>query len=225
MSDDHMERFAALVLPEEFVRLLKNPAPAGESPVPRLLQGSPGLRLVLERAFGEFHGPRLGLEKVFNSLGWAHFRDRLASVYLFKAQNDVFPDKTDMDLLDAIHALETRFADKVVTGCSRLFLLGFYLRLLGTVREGAVPEVPDGVQRALALTQVRSDRPDWLVLLCWHFDAFLGTETFLGTLRAGFSYRDIFQRLTEEQRRLMLDNMLAYGASIREADPFTFERI
>ncbi len=224
-----MVRLQALVLPEELIHLLKTPLGSLESPVGRLLQGSPGLRLVLERAFSEFHGPKVGLEKVFNTLGWAHFRDRVTSVYLFKAMNGVFPDKTDMDLLEDIHRLEARFADKVVTGCSRLFLLGLYLRLLairgGEGADSSFLAVPEGVQRALALTQGRSDRPDWLILLCWHFDAFLGTESFISALRAGRPYAELFATLTTAQQEYFLANLLAYGASIRESDPFLYERI
>jgi hypothetical protein len=186
--------------------------------------------MVMERAFHEFDEHRMGLEKISTALGWAHFRDRMASVYLFKALHGSFPDKTDMELVEDIRSFETRFVDKSLTGSSRLFLLGLYLRFYNTylsMREdgGSEVKVPASVDRVLALKQVRTDRPDWLVLLCWHFDAFLGTDELVRLVQANTRWESLYERLTDAQRFTLVSNLLSYGASIQEEDPFLYERI
>ena len=217
-------------MPAEFITLLKNPTAANGGAVPQMLRGAPGLAMVMERAFHEFDEHRMGLEKISTALGWAHFRDRMASVYLFKALHGSFPDKTDMELVEDIRSFETRFVDKSLTGSSRLFLLGLYLRFYNTylsMREdgGSEVKVPASVDRVLALKQVRTDRPDWLVLLCWHFDAFLGTDELVRLVQANTRWESLYERLTDAQRFTLVSNLLSYGASIQEEDPFLYERI
>lgn len=225
-----MVNLPALVMPAEFVALLKNPSAANGGAVPQMLRGAPGLNLVMERAFKEFDEHRMGLEKVSTALGWAHFRDRMASVYLFKALHGSFPDKTDMDLVEGIRLFETRFVDKSLTGSSRLFLLGLYLSFFNTylsMRDdgGAEVKVPASVDRVLAMKQVRTDRPDWLVLICWHYDTFFGTDELLRLIQANTRWESLYERLTDAQRFTLVSNLLSYGASIQEEDPFLYERI
>ena len=225
-----MLNLPALVMPAEFVTLLKNPTAATSGAVPQMLRGAPGLTMVMERAFKEFDEHQMGLEKVSTLLGWAHFRDRMASVYLFKALHGSFPDKTDMDLVEGIRVFETRFVDKSLTGSSRLFLLGLYLSFFNTylsMRDDASPEVkiPATVDRVLALKQVRTDKPDWLVLLCWHYVTFFGSDELVRLIEANTRWESLYERLTDAQRFTLVSNLLSYGASIQEEDPFLYERI
>ncbi len=225
-----MLNLPALVLPTEFVGLLKNPTAAGGGAVPQMLRGAPGLTMVMERAFKEFDEHHMGLEKVSTVLGWAHFRDRMASVYLFKALHGSFPDKTDMELVEDIRIFENRFSDKSLAGNSRLFLLGLYLRFLNTylsMREegGLEIKVPQGVDRVMTIKQVRTDKPDWLVLLVWHLDLFLGTDELVRLIQINTRWESFYELLTDAQRFQLVSNLLSYGASIQEEDPFLFERI
>jgi hypothetical protein len=229
-----MIQLPAIILPAEFVQLLKDPVAATtgfEAPVPVFLRRNRGLSLILTRALAEFDEHNVGLERVFATLGWAHFRDRMASVYLFKAMNGAFPHKTDMDLVADVLKFETRFREQAVAGASRLFMLGLYLKLFNiylSQRSNAPTEkveVPAGVDRALALTQGRSDRLDWLVILCWHFDSFLGTEAFLSALKNGSTYATLYGYLALSQQQQLVTNLLSYGSSIQESDPFLYERI
>lgn len=229
-----MIHLPAIVLPHDLIVLLKDPnagATGHDSPFSKLLRKSPGMALVLERAFREFNEHKVGLEKIFVTLGWAHFRDRMASVYLFKALHGSFPDKTDMDLVEEVKSFETRFQERGISGQSRLFLLGAYLKFyniyLSQREDGASSGVaiPPIVDRILSHTQVRSDRPDWLLLILWHFDSFLTSATLLDLLKRGGTYQSLFAKLSKGQQQMMVTNLLAYGASIQESDPFLFERI
>ncbi|MFP5492945.1 MAG: hypothetical protein ACLGG0_15695, partial [Bacteriovoracia bacterium] len=123
-----MIHLPALVLPGEYIALLKVPTAASGTglPVVDMLRKTPALYMVMERAFQEFNEHKIGLEKIATTLGWSNFRDRMASVYIFKALHGTFPDKTEMELVQQAIDLEARFTDKSVTGTSRIFMLGMY---------------------------------------------------------------------------------------------------
>lgn len=229
-----MIQLPAIILPAEFIQLLKDPVAATtgyDAPVSVLLRQNRSLNLILSRAMAEFDENHLGLEKVYGTLGWAHFRDRMASVYLYKAIHGTFPHKTDMGIVEDVSKFEARFRDAALAGTSRLFLLGMYLKFFNiylSQRDDAPTAaitVPAGVDRAIALTQGRSERPDWLVILCWHFDSFLGTEAFLAALKNGTPYATLYGYLAPAQQLQLVTNLLSYGSSIQESDPFLYERI
>ena len=229
-----MIHLPAIVLPTELVTLLKEPQAAStglDSPFSRMARKSPGAVLIMERAFAEFNEHKVGIEKIFVTLGWANFRDRMSSMYLFKALNGSFPDKTDMDLVDEVKRFEQRFQDKGITGQSRLFLLGIYLKFyniyLSQREDGASGgvSVPINIDRILSVSQIRSDRPDWLIIICWHFEAYFQVAPLLDMLKNGATYQTLFSQLSKGQQQQMVSNLLSYGASIQESDPFLFERI
>lgn len=227
-----MIHLPALVLPGEYIGLLKVPTAAGGTalPVVDMLRKSPALYMVMEKAFQEFNEHKIGLEKIATTLGWSNFRDRMASVYIFKALHGTFPDKTEMELVQQAIDLEARFTDKAVTGTSRIFMLGLYFRFLNiyiSMREDGTPEVsiPPTIDKILALRNIKTDRPDWLLLLCWHLESFLGMAQVSSFIESGLSWSQIYQKLNQNQQFHLVSNLLSYGASIQEDDPFLYERI
>ncbi len=229
LSEASMLHLPAIVLPSEFVALLKSNNAGHASALRTNLVNSPGLGMVLERAFSEFDEHHIGLEKVMDLLGWAHFRDRMASVYVFKTLHGSFPAKTDMQLVEDIVQLESRFSERAPSGDSRLFLLGLYLKLVNLSRLSDAPEqsitIPASVEKVLLLSQVRTERLDWLLLLCWHLGEFLGTQELIQAINAHTPWPALYARLSDEQRFQLVSNLLSYGASIQEEDPFLYERI
>jgi hypothetical protein len=226
-----MVHLPALVLPKEFLALLKEPNSAQKSSqIISVLRSNPALSMVLEKAFAEFDEHQIGLEKISTTLGWDHFRDRMCSVYIFKILHSVFPDKTDMDLVEEIKIFEKRFSDKTLAGNSRLFILGFYLKTLNLFEsyqgtDVSLTQVSTGVDKIFNLSKARTDKPDWLVLIIWHLVEFLGEYAIGQLVQKGTGWKDIFQTLKEEQKFQLVSNLLSYGASIHEDDPFLYERI
>jgi hypothetical protein len=227
-----MIHLPALVLPAEYVGLLKVPTASGGVGLPAvdMLKKSPALYMVMERAFYEFNEHNIGLEKIASTLGWSNFRDRMASVYVFKALHGTFPDKTDMELVQQAIELEARFNEKSITGTSRIFMLGIYLRFLNiyiSMRDDGSPEVsiPASVDKIIALRNIKTDRPDWLILLCWHLESFLGASQLATYIESGLSWAQLYQKLSQSQQFHLVSNLLSYGASIQEEDPFLYERI
>src|SRR6478736_2306316 len=96
-----------VILPAEFINLLKTNLPVSTSSAPIFDQIRPNgaLYIVLEKAFKEFDDGR-GLEKTMVALGWSNFRERMASLYVYKAIHGEFPMMTSMELVEDIKYLE-----------------------------------------------------------------------------------------------------------------------
>lgn len=219
-------------LPQEFVTLLKSSltASSGPEPILEVIRPNRALYSILENSFDEFHDGR-GLEKLMLALGWFNFRDRMASVYIYKKIYGNYPAQTNMELVEEIKELESRFSSHGVHSYSRLFLLGFYFKMAQVqLREKADNpflelNVPQEIGPLLKLSQGRTEKTDWLVLILMHMHIDIGPKLIANSLAQGKKFEDLYGFMTIEARRTMHDNLLAYGASIREQDIFLYDRI
>lgn len=224
--------FPYVNMPDVFVSLLKAEISVNSSPDPVFASIRPqrALYSILERAFKEFDDGR-GIEKVLMALGWPNFRDRMASIYLYKTVYGDYPSKTNMDLVEEIKFFEERFRSHSVATSSRLFLLGFYLKLanqeLQRREENQFLEIkiPEEVESVLRLSQGRSPRLDWLILIVYHLQAALGQKMLTSSLAAGKKFDEIYELMSTESQQQMLENLLAYGASIQESDVFLYDKV
>jgi hypothetical protein len=229
-----MQRFQLpfTILPAEFISLLKGHASQATNPEElfKVMRQNRALELILEKSFAEFNDGR-GIEKVITALGWPNFRERLASVYIYKAVHGSYPGKTDMELVEDIKQLELRFQDHAVHSLPRIFLLGFYLKLANVERQGQSPVpfhelgLPEGIEEILALSEARSEKIDWLLLIIWHLVNAFGTKALTDALKRGKKFDDIYEEMETPDRELMNQNLLAYGASIQEDDIFLYEKV
>jgi hypothetical protein len=221
-----------IIMPKELVTLLRTSLAVTSSPGPVFehLRGNRGLMMLLERAFQEFDDGR-GVEKVMIALGWSHFRDRFASLYIFKSIYGHFPQKTDMSLVEDIKNIETLYSDFSIQSYSRLFLLGLYLSLANIEvrhKEGQlnVPlQLPIEVLDVMRLSQVRSERIDWLILMVWHFISYLGKQQLIARLSSGASFSELYKEISPEEQLHFTQNLLTYGASVQEDEVFFYERV
>lgn len=221
-----------VILPSEFVTLLKSNLSVTTSPAPifDVIRPNQAIYLTLEKAFKEFDDGR-GLEKTMIALGWSNFRDRMASIYIYKAIHGQFPKSTSMDLVEDIKQLETRFTNHGVTSFSRIFLLGFYLRLANLQiqkRENnkfIEIKIPEELSAFLRLSQGRSEKIDWLILIIFHLLYGLGDKLLMNGLMQGKKFDELYELMSPENKKNMLENLLAYGASIQEQDIFLYDKI
>jgi hypothetical protein len=224
--------FPHVILPSEFVQLLKANITASTPVIEILdvLRKNRALFRVLEQAFKNLDDGR-GFEKTCTALGWANFRDRLASVYIFRSLHGQFPISTSMELVEEIKQLEGRFFGHGVQGPSRAFLLGFYLRL-ATIhiqkRENnkfLEITIPEDLLPLLRLSQGRSEKIDWLILILLHLYNSLGAEMTTMALKAGRTFDEMYPLMTPQARKSMMDNFLVYAASTRESDIFIYDKV
>jgi hypothetical protein len=219
-------------LPAEFVTLLKSNISVSNSaaPVFDILKTNKSIYLLLQGALKEFDDGR-GVEKILLALGWENFRERLASMYIFREIHGQYPAKTSMELVEDIKMLETLYSSHGVHTYSRLFLLGFYLRIadiqVKKKNESDLTDfrVPFEMGPFLRLSQGRTERTDWLILTLWHLMLGLGEKNLLGALSAGKKFEEIYNMLSLRDRHKMNENFLAYGASINEDDIFLYGKV
>ncbi|WPU64045.1 hypothetical protein [Peredibacter starrii] len=219
-------------LPSEFITLLKSNLSVTTSPAPifDVIRPNKALYMVLEKAFQEFDDGR-GLEKTMMALGWANFRDRAASLYISKFIYGEFPQNTSMELVEDVMNLEQKYLDHGVHSFSRLFLLGFYLKLANIQvqrrehNQYLEVKVPDEVGAILKLSQGRSEKIDWLILIIMHLLNALGDKMLTNALLSGKKFEELYELMSPDARQQMMNNLLAYGASIKEQDIFLYEKI
>jgi hypothetical protein len=221
-----------IILPTEFLELLKSnlSVTTSSSPVFDIVRKNHSLYLTLQKAFKEFDDGR-GLEKTMLALGWSNFRDRMASIYIYKSIHGHFPKSTSMDLVEEIKDLEGRFINQSVNSFSRIFLLGFYLRLANIQIQRRDSDkfseikISETIGTLLRLSQGRSEKIDWLILIMMHLLNGLGETLLMNSLMQGKKFDELYELISPEDRRIMLENLLAYGASIQEQDLFLYDKI
>jgi hypothetical protein len=70
-----------------------------------------------------------------------------------------------------------------------------------------------------------SEKVDHLILLLWHLYSFLGVDNLLERIKNHENYMSIYDSLSNEQKKIMIDYFLAYGCSINEQEIFLNERV
>jgi hypothetical protein len=219
-------------MPKEFVSLLKSNLPdnTNSTPIVSALKPNKTICHVLTIALKEFDDGR-GIEKLVTALGWAHFRDRLASIFVYKTIHGHFPTTTNMELVEDIKNLESKFGDYVLHGTSRLFLLGFYVKLanlqLRNSEASSIMEIsiPADLLNVLRISPIRSEKIDWLILIVLHLVNALGEKVLISLLIQGKKMDEIYELLPVEARTEMHNNLLSYSASINEPDFFLYEKV
>jgi len=219
-------------LPHEFLILLKanfSTAPTPTSII-EVIKDNRAIYKIFEMSLAEFSDGQ-NLEKAINVLGWSNFKERIASIFLHKEIYGDYSFKTHMHLIEEIKVFETRFRDHSVTSFSRLFLLGFYLKLanmeLLLLEDTAHIDLQFGsdIDTIINLSQGRSEKIDWLLLIVFHLNFFLGHEQLSHRLKQGLSFEQIYHLVSPNDQLIMSQNLLAYGASIKETDFFLFEKV
>lgn len=171
--------------------------------------------------------PELRVEAIIKSLGWHGFRDHLAALYIERAKHGHYPLKLDAaPVLEIIH-FEEKLKDFTVQGHSRAFLLAFYLKLMLLSASQRTPNtklhdllVREEVLAHLKYAPGRTIKIDFVLLLLQHFDHFFGRDTLAEYLMAQKSYEELYRKLSVEQKKILVQNLLSYGSSIGETEIF-----
>ena len=53
----------------------------------------------------------------------------------------------------------------------------------------------------------------------------LGDKLLMNALMQGKKFEELYELMSPENKRIMLENLLAYGASIQEHDVFLYDKI
>jgi hypothetical protein len=185
-----------------------------------------GAEAILKTCFKEVD-PNTRFDKIFQTLGWLGFRDRLAASFLHYQLKGFFSEEVDLQLIQDLLGFESRLESCSVEGFSRGFLLAFYFKMsyVQFLRDHPDREFKDFFLRpeifqALKLIKTKNIKVDWLLLMLNQFMIFLGSEKVLQYLKEGKRYQDLYDLLNEDQINTMTRSFLSYGASINEEDIF-----
>jgi hypothetical protein len=136
-----------------------------------------------------------------------------------------------MELVDDIKKTESTYMDHGVYGHCRLFLLGFYVRLANIQNHARLDnefteiKISEQLHTLLNLSEGRTKKIDWLVLILMHLTQSLGEEKLMILIKSGQKFNEIYELMSIDERENMLTNCLAYGASINEPDFFLYEKV
>lgn len=159
--------------------------------------------------------------KILTVNGFVGIRNRLASAYIEHAATGSFPEVVNQTVIQDALYLEHNWRHFTPQGHSRAFMLGFYLKLASIESKISSQLFQDRHLEYMKISKGKSVRIDWLMLLTLHFDFFLGHERYLNAVQSQLSFDAIISLLTEDERTLMLSNLLAYASSIQDLDFFT----
>jgi hypothetical protein len=196
------------------------------------VNSKPFLKLHVDRLFSQYIKAN-SIESMLNALGWRGFRDRLASSYLYHFFHGFFPQEDELDNITEVIQFEDDLKGIFPEGNSRIFFLGFFLKMceIQSMKDNSdnfisFLKLSRELKQVLLLGDQKIVKPDWMILSLIHFESFLGRENILEIIKedkGDFSL--LRKRLSSEQKELMIQNFLRYGASINEQEMFIYEKV
>ncbi len=179
----------------------------------------PHLSALIKKIFKDIDAEGF-IGKILLINGFTGIRNRLASAFIEHASTGIFPEQVNQNLIKEALQLEHNWRHFTPQGFSRGFLLGFYLKMASVSNRISANLIQDRHLEYMKLSQGKSQRIDWLMLSVLHFDYFLGPERYMSCIKAQMNFDAIYATLSEEEKRVMCLNMLAYGSSIGDMSFF-----
>jgi hypothetical protein len=224
-------KFPTHVLPEYYTQLLRvNMQSTGSvfSNLSMYIHENRSLYAIVEKVTKSPNGKSEEISEKIKNHGWFGIRNKVCSAYLYYLKNGNYPNAPAIEMIDSILRIEERLRPFAVRGFSRSFLLGFYLESVALSIDGGELLASFLDKKFLALLDISNSRThkiDWVMILLYHFKDFLGYDKLLDLLNNGSEYEQIYTQLSQDQQALLMKNLLAYGCSISESESFFTERV
>ncbi len=158
--------------------------------------------------------------KILSVNGFIGIRNRLASAFIEHRAIGSFPESVNQTLIQEALTLEHNWRHFTPQGYSRVFMLGFYLKLASMENKTSSLLFQDRHLEYMKISHGKSVRLDWLMLLILHFDFFLGFERYYNALQSKLSFEALYSMLSDDEKTLFSTNLLAYAASINDLEFF-----
>ncbi len=160
------------------------------------------------------------LGKILSVNGYMGIRNRLASAFIEHAMSGHFPDQVNQNHIQDALLLEHNWRHFTPSGHSRVFMLGFYLKLASLKSRTSINIIQDRHLEYMKISKGKSSRLDWLMLTILHFDFFLGPDSYKNILKSQMPFHAIFSQLTDDEKSLMMNNLLGYASSVGDLEFF-----
>jgi hypothetical protein len=225
-----MINFPYVSLPEYYTRLLssniQNTTQVNNN-LEQYINENKDLNALVKRIFRDID-PDGFLGKILSIAGWNGIRNRLAAIFLEHAMTGKFPETANLSLVTDIVNVENKLRHFTPIGGNRAFMLAFYakmslikIRTSSDSSEHTALIIKDEHIEFMKLSKAKSVRIDWLILQLVQFEHFLGLERMNDLLKAETRYASLFSLLSFEEQQQMINNFLAYGASVNDTQFFT----
>ena len=225
-----MHNMPSINLPDYFTAILKSNMQVSGQNFGRLytyIHSTPPLLAIVKKVFKDF-GFNTEISKIVKSLGWIGFRNRMANAFLHFEKDGFFSEELDSGLVADLVNLEEDFKPFEVSGYSRGFLLGFYIKMseINSIKNKRDYNYFDlSYIPLLTFSNSRISNVDWVYIMILHFSQFLGEETLKEVLKKGLGFNHIYSHLKDDQKELFAGNLLSYGHAIGEPDIFYPSRV
>ncbi len=180
----------------------------------------PHLAILIKKLFRDIDQEGF-LGKILSISGFLGVRNRLTSAFLEKKITGHYSDFANQKLISDILQFEHQWRHFSPLGYSRIFLLGFYLKLISLEKKIGLNIFQERHIDYMQYSKGKSIRIDWLMLTIVHFDLFLGADRYLQCLKSKMTFEEIFSLLSSEHKELLLKNYLNYASSIGDKEFFT----
>ena len=155
-------------------------------------------------------------------MGWDAFRNRMAAYFIQFNNVGFFETKVEDNLCAEVLHFEQMLKSFSVSGYSRGFLLGFYLKLWSlqlakqreSTRMSELLDVSGSILEVLQKSRSKVVEVDWVVVIISQLLKYLNKDIITAVFTADTDYLEIYQILDEKQKEDVIVNLLNYGASI-----------
>ena len=223
-----MNEFASIKLPDYICSLLRSDMSGNEQKsrkreLSRIIFETPSLQSLFDEFFYDID-PERRFDFIFKSMGWEGIRDRLLNLCLHFQEFGCF-DIDAVDYVSEFERIEYKLKPFGVEGFSRLNLLFFYVQSSLILKKGG-EEFLQFIHGPKLLGYFRSFKSkiieiDYIILILFQFDHFLGESEVLKGLDLKESYRYLYGQLDLNEKKILINNCLAYSYSID--DDFFFD--
>lgn len=197
-----------------------------------IIQADPFLNILVNNCFQDFL-QKGGLVGMLSSLGCKGFRDRVAQAYLSYVRIGGFPAKIILDDVNEVLDFERRFESIFVQDSSRVFLLGFYIKMCNQslIRlygegESETLNIPDDFETIFTINNIKSESPDWLIFVVWTFTQIFGVDKSRELLvRNHGRYHRIIPEFQKNEHDQFIEALLKYGHAINDKSFFLYEKV
>jgi hypothetical protein len=225
-----------VAIPEDFSSFLKTdmrPNTKGWDQFIMRLQANPSLEALIHNLFYQEKETKTKtlqentIDAILRVNNWGTIRDKVAATFIHKKKEKHFTSNPDGELIKEIKDCERIISDYCLSGPNRSFMLAFYL-LMGKMDGNFKKNDPfvilqNKIIPCLKLMRAKIIKIDWAILILWHFHELLGEEILREKLQVGEDYSHFYGALSEQQKTLMMSNLLSYAASINDRETLTSE--
>ena len=227
-----MIEFPSIQIPEVISKLcslsIKNNR-QGHSEIFDLIENDDFLKVLTSKIFGKY-GHDQGILGVITTLGLHGVRNRIVEAYIYYVKYKHFPNEIELDEVYDILDFEQRYDFLFSEFNSRIFLLGFFLKMCdlqyNLELDSSFLSIPFEVDEILVVGKSKNNYADWLILFVWGFFKIFDKQKALHILtESKGDLSVILSKISQADYEQCIMMILKYGQAINDDSFFVEQRV